>query len=359
MKAGVDLYLPMRNVFQDEPGTRGDLTFTGIFTSQRTAPGKSVSGTGFAYADGLLGATQSTQLTNVFFVDQRLWMASGFFEDDWKATPKLTVNAGLRYDFATPAYEGQNRMANFDPNSGSLVFAKAGSLQDRTIVKPNTHDLAPRIGFAYSVTPLTVVRAGYGIYYDLFERIGSEDQLSLNPPGLINKALSSSTTPVLTPAVGFPSNFLDPATINFNNLSAFHIRSIPVNNPDSMIQHGICVLPIRIQGALITLRKSSKAIRAVHRMAVTMRHGTVRATSTFRIVSRSATYMSCRSATESPCCMRARSRGYLAGGRLPACTPTTAVILSRSMRTTDRGTMRLILLALLRQFPTRWAHRTW
>jgi hypothetical protein len=148
----------------------------------------------------------------------------------------LTVNAGLRYDFATPAYEGQNRMANFDPNSGSLVFAQPGSLQNRTIVKPNTHDLAPRIGFAYSVTPLTVVRAGYGIYYDLFERIGSEDQLSLNPPGLINKALSSSTTPVLTPAVGFPSNFLDPATINFNNLSAFHIRSIPVNNPDSMIQ---------------------------------------------------------------------------------------------------------------------------
>lgn len=92
----------MRNIFQGEPGTRGDLTFTGVFT-------------GLSYADGLLGATEYAQLTNVFFVDQRIWMASGFVEDDWKVSPRLTLNLGLRYDFATPALEGQNRMANFDP----------------------------------------------------------------------------------------------------------------------------------------------------------------------------------------------------------------------------------------------------
>lgn len=61
----------MRNIFQDDSGMRGDLTFTGVFS-------------GFPYADGLLGLTQSTQLTNVFFVDQRLWMPSGFAQDDWK-----------------------------------------------------------------------------------------------------------------------------------------------------------------------------------------------------------------------------------------------------------------------------------
>ncbi len=236
LKAGVSVYLPMRNIFQDEPGTRGDLGFTGVFSCEHSAPGKCISGTGLSYADGLLGAVQSTQLTNVLFVDQRLWMASGFFEDDWKATPKLTLNMGLRYDFATPAMEAKNRMADFDPTTGSLIFAKDGSLQDRTIVKPDTKNFGPRFGFAYAADPKTVLRGGYGIYYTLFERIGSEDELALNPPSLINKTLSSNTTPVLTPSIGFPTNFLDPSTINLNNLTSFHIRAVPVNDPEPMVQ---------------------------------------------------------------------------------------------------------------------------
>ena len=85
---------------------------------QHSAPGACVSGTGFSCADGLLGYTQTTVLTNVFFVDQRLWMASGFVEDDWKVTLKLTLNLGLRYDFATPAMEANHRIADFDPVSG-------------------------------------------------------------------------------------------------------------------------------------------------------------------------------------------------------------------------------------------------
>jgi hypothetical protein len=236
LKYGVSLYLPMRNLFQDEPSTRGDLDFTTVFTCQHSAPGKCVSGTGFSYADGLLGYTQTTSLTNVFFIDQRLWMASGFIEDDWKATPKLTLNLGMRYDFATPATEGQNRMADFNPATGSLMFASSGSLQNRTIVQPNTTNFGPRVGFAYSPDQKTVFRAGYGIYYTLFERIGSEDELAENPPFLINKELVSNTAPVLTPSVGFPSNFLDPSTVNFSNLTAYHIRSIPVSDPEPYVQ---------------------------------------------------------------------------------------------------------------------------
>ncbi|HVZ16210.1 MAG TPA: TonB-dependent receptor, partial [Terriglobales bacterium] len=163
LKFGVNIWAPMRNIFQDEPGTRGDLGFTGVFT-------------GLSYADGLLGLVQSTQLTNVFFVDQRLWMASGFAQDDWKVTRNLTLNLGLRYDFATPALEAQDRMANFDPSgSGSLVFAKSGSIGDRALVQPNTKNFGPRIGVAYSPFRNTVIRGGYGIYYTLFERYGSED----------------------------------------------------------------------------------------------------------------------------------------------------------------------------------------
>ena len=238
-KIGASLYAPMRNLFQDEPGMRGDLTFTGIFTCQRNAASQCVSNTGFPYADGLLGQVQSNQLTNVHFVDQRLWMASGFFEDDWKATPKLTLNLGIRYDFATPALNGKNQMANFDPDSGSLVFARSGGLKSRSLVDTNYKNFGPRIGIAYSPDQKTVVRGGYGIYYTVLERYGSEDQLSLNPPFLINKtqsAASTSTTPVMIAQQGFPANYLDPSTINLNNLTAFHIRALNSNDPTPYVQ---------------------------------------------------------------------------------------------------------------------------
>lgn len=236
LKFGGTLWAPMRNIFQDEPGTRGDLGFTGVFTTCHAASG-CISPSGLSYADGLLGLTQSTQLTNVFFVDQRLWMLAGFAEDDWKVTRKLTLNLGLRYDFATPALEGQNRMANFDPaGTGSLVFAKGGSIQQRALVQPNEKNFGPRIGFAYSFDSKTVIRGGYGIYYSLFERIGSEDQLALNPPFLINKTLASNTTPVLSPETGFPANFLDPTSVNLNNLTSFHIRAMNPDDPTPMIQ---------------------------------------------------------------------------------------------------------------------------
>ena len=236
LKFGASVYLPMRNVFQDEPGTRGDLGFTSVFTCQHSAPGKCVSGTGLSYADGLLGYVQSTQLTNVFFVDQRLWMASGFAEDDWKATPKLTLNLGLRYDFATPPLEAKNRMADFDPASGSLIFARSGGLKSRGIVDTNNHNFGPRVGFAFSPDTKTVLHGGYGIYYSLFERFGSEDELALNPPFLINKTLTSNTAPVLQPSVGFPSNFLDPTTVNLASLNAFHIRAMALQDPMPYVQ---------------------------------------------------------------------------------------------------------------------------
>jgi len=161
-------------------------------------------------------------------------MASGFVEDDWKVTPKFTLNLGLRYDFATPPTEGRNRMANFDPNgtnpddgsAGALVFAKSGSLDQRSLVDPNTTNFAPRIGASYAIGDKTVLHGGYGMYYVVLERIGSEDELALNPPNLINKTLSSNTTPVLKPSVGFASNFLDPASIDLGNLNAFHIRAV-------------------------------------------------------------------------------------------------------------------------------------
>jgi hypothetical protein len=231
LKFGINLFAPMRNIFQDEPGTRGDLYFAGVFSGLGNPSGIT------DYADGLFGAPYYAQLTNVFFVDQRLWMAAGFAEDDWKLTHNLTLNLGLRYDFATPPYEGGNHMANFDPaGSGSLADAKSGSLGERALVNPNTTNFGPRIGVSYAVDSNTVIRAGYGAYYTLLERIGSENEMALNPPFLVNKTPSSTTAPVLKPEVGFPSNFLDPSTIDYNALQAFHIRAVDPVKAEPMVQ---------------------------------------------------------------------------------------------------------------------------
>ena len=231
LKFGVNVFYPMRNIFQDEPGTRGDLYFAGVFSGLGNPTGIT------DYADGLFGATYYAQLTNRLLVDQRLWMAAGFAEDDWKVTPKMTLNLGLRYDFATPPYSGSNQLANFNPaGSGSLVFAKSGSLGNRSLVDPPTTNFGPRVGISYSANAKTVLRGGYGVYYTLLERIGSENQLALNPPFLVNKTPSSTTVPVLQPEVGFPSNFLDPSTINLNALQQFHIRAVDPVKHEPMVQ---------------------------------------------------------------------------------------------------------------------------
>ncbi|AEU37724.1 TonB-dependent receptor [Granulicella mallensis] len=225
LKFGATLSAPMRNIFQDEAAVRGSLDFESTFTH-------------FAYADGLLGLVNQVQLTNNDVVDQRLWMAAGFLQDDWKILPRLTLNLGLRYEFATPPVEGKNRLANFNPSgAGSLVFAHSGSLADRALVDPNKKDFAPRVALAYSPDTKTVLRVGYGTYYTSFERFGSEDELALNPPFLLNKEVTASAgVPALVARQGFSNDFLDPNSINSNNLQSFHIRAVSQHAPSPTVQ---------------------------------------------------------------------------------------------------------------------------
>jgi hypothetical protein len=237
IKFGGDVRAPLRNLFQDIPATRGALNFDRIFTCQRQVNNQCASGTGYSYADFLIGAVQGAQLSNLFGVDQRIRMISGFAQDDFKVTPRLAVNLGIRYDFATPVWDAKNHLANFNPaGGGSLIYAKDGSIYDRSGVHPNYHNFAPRLGFSYQITPKTVLRTGYGIFYSPFERIGSEDQLALNPPGLINNNISLSSTalaPLFSLHNGFPSNFLDPSQLSLQRVK---IRGANPNAPNSNVQ---------------------------------------------------------------------------------------------------------------------------
>ena len=72
-------------------------------------------------------------------------------------------------------------------------------------MKPDKNNFAPRVGIVYKLDDKTVLRGGYGIFYNLFDRVGSEDQLALNPPGLINISLVSSDAGPAVPACGTAS----------------------------------------------------------------------------------------------------------------------------------------------------------
>jgi hypothetical protein len=237
LKFGGDLRAPLRNNFQDVPATRGQLNFDRIFTCQRNASNQCVANTGFSYADFLIGYVQQAQLSNRFVVDQRIHMYSGFVQDDYKVTPRFTANLGMRYDFATPVYDAKNHLANFDAaGAGALLLASNGSLYNRALVNPNRHNFAPRVGLAYQLTQKTVLRAGYGLFYTPFERIGSEDQLALNPPAFINNNISlpsTATAPLFLLKNGFPTNYLDPSQLV---LTRVRIRAANPNAPSTYVQ---------------------------------------------------------------------------------------------------------------------------
>jgi outer membrane receptor protein involved in Fe transport len=160
-KFGVDLMMPMRNTFLDVPATRGSVTFRNTYT-------------GNVLGDFLLGYVSDAQLSNLAETHQELSSYSFYAQDDWKPSDKLTVNAGLRYDFMTPQLERDNHISNFDPSgAGALVTASDGSIDQRGLVKPDRNNIAPRIGVTYASTPAMVFRGGYGIFYNLYDRIGT------------------------------------------------------------------------------------------------------------------------------------------------------------------------------------------
>ena len=97
----------------------------------------------FDYADFLLGYQAEMGLASPTVSQLRSWGWAGYLQDDWKASRRLTVNMGLRYEFDTPIYEANNQLANFNPTTR---VHRAGQLQQRYTINPNTADFGPRFG---------------------------------------------------------------------------------------------------------------------------------------------------------------------------------------------------------------------
>lgn len=148
-------------------------------------------------ADFIFGARSKYELSAHHVVNYNQRMHFIYGQDDWRVTSKLTLNLGLRYELATPPFENNNQLANFDPvNSpltGNLVVASSGSIFNRALIHRNDLNFAPRLGLAYSVDSKTVVRMGYGISYQQFIRAAVVNELAQNAPYNIDNVITQYT----------------------------------------------------------------------------------------------------------------------------------------------------------------------
>jgi hypothetical protein len=207
-----------------------------IYGGQFTNPTPTKSNTVYNLADFLMGARSTYQLTNQAVANLEQRMQFGYLQDDFKVSRALTLNLGVRYEFATPQYERDNRMANYDPTTNSLIYAKNGSLAQRALVDPNYKNFGPRIGLAYSITPKTVVRSGYGISYIEFMRQGGDSYLAYNGPDVVNAQITQSPSEPLCSAnsdpttcfrptqMGIPTGFVSPANFSTVNTKTVYLQ---------------------------------------------------------------------------------------------------------------------------------------
>ena len=163
-------------------------------------------------ASALLGAFGNQQRSyNITPPDYRSWEPGGFVQDSWKATPKLTVIAGIRYDIYTPFTEAHNHISNFDfPEALTLSAANIGNalkiagqngVNSQLNIATQYSNVAPRLGFAYSVSPTLVLRGGYGLSFFPGNYTSNADLKNLPFQSQYNPSCQSSISVLLEASV--------------------------------------------------------------------------------------------------------------------------------------------------------------
>ena len=127
-------FLHVQTKINDLNATIGRMNFENRFTNR-------------AMGDLLLGLPSQLALTSFTVMDQGQDMQFYFIQDDYRMTSRLTLNLGVRYEYATPPREKENNLANFDPATGTMVFSRDGDTFERALIRPDRNNFAPRLGF--------------------------------------------------------------------------------------------------------------------------------------------------------------------------------------------------------------------
>ena len=162
IKAGFDLRRRHMGEFQTNRGN-------GRFNFSPNITNNPVNNTGgHTMASFLLGAPSLIEQDYLLASDvgMRSTEYSAYIADDWRATQRLTLNLGLRYELDTPFTEVDNMWASFDPNTATVLVAGRNGVSRTAGVKTFTKGFAPRLGFAYQLAQHTVVRGGAGLFWN-------------------------------------------------------------------------------------------------------------------------------------------------------------------------------------------------
>jgi hypothetical protein len=205
------------------------------YTGQFTRPAGATANNLYNLADFMLGLRSQYALSTFFIANMEQNLHFTYVQDDIRVNDALTLNAGVRYEYATPMWEANNNLTNFDPLSQTMIRAKDGSISDRALVDPDRNNFGPRLGFAYTPAEKTVIRGGWGISYVHVNRIGSANLLGINGPQVVRAAVNQTpTTPGFVPTeAGFPAGLTD--TNQFNPLTAL-VSYIPRDFHSSPVQ---------------------------------------------------------------------------------------------------------------------------
>ncbi|HLJ14505.1 MAG TPA: TonB-dependent receptor [Bryobacteraceae bacterium] len=192
---------------------RGQYIFNGSYTQDPSNPNV----TGDPFADFLLSLpSQTTRNVGATQAYLRQNSYAGYVQDDWRISPRLTLTAGLRYEYVAPFSEDRGNLYNLDY---STLPAPPVLQRVNTAIHPDALDFAPRIGVAarlphlFSSSHETVFRTGYGIYYspeiavETYDLIRNGVRNEINEPGGLVPVLSLENGFPQTSSTGFPSYF--------------------------------------------------------------------------------------------------------------------------------------------------------
>jgi hypothetical protein len=205
------LYRRLQQNTTNYQDARGSFSFSGLLTSELNAQGQPVQGTGFDFADYLLGLPQSSALTYGQDRDYyRGWATSWFAQDDWRPTRGLSFNVGLRYEYFAPYTELYNHLTDLllNPQITAVSVVTPGENSDNlpsSLVRPDRKAFSPRLGFAWRPASRRdlVIRGGYSIFYSgsVYSQIAS--QLGTQPPFINSQSLTTGSANLLTLQNGF------------------------------------------------------------------------------------------------------------------------------------------------------------